>query len=86
MQWRYTRDADGEYHWAASSHRPICPMSDRRSLSSRLAARPTITIRKASEALVLQALAHSGCHRDPRWAAATTYAPGGITTPAPLMP
>jgi hypothetical protein len=41
---------------------------------------------KASEALVMQALAHSGCHRDPRWAAATTYTPGGITTPPPLMP
>ena len=50
------------------------------------AARPTITIRKASEALVVQALEHSGCHRDPRWAAATTYTRGGITTPPPLMP
>ena len=62
QQWRYTRDADGEYHWVGSSRRPICPMN--RSpipIASRLPERPTITIRKASEALVFQALAHSGC-------------------------
>jgi len=40
----------------------------------------------ASEALALQAMGHSGCHLHPRWAAATTYTPGVITTPPPLMP
>ncbi|MDQ2997011.1 MAG: hypothetical protein M3R61_08160, partial [Chloroflexota bacterium] len=49
-------------------------------------ARPTLTIRKASEAIIVEALAHSGCHRDPRWAAATTCSPSGGTTPPPLMP
>src|SRR5215210_5303823 len=88
QQWRYTRDADGEYHWVGKEPPPDLPDQPIADLYRvpPSGARPTITIRKASEALVLQALAHSGCHRDPRWAAATTYAPGGITTPAPLMP
>ena len=88
VQWRYVRDADGEYHWVGKQPPPDLPdepIADPYRVPAS-AARPTITIRKASEALVLQALHHSGCHRDPRWAAATTYAPGGITTPPPLMP
>jgi hypothetical protein len=88
QQWRYTRDADGEYHWVGKEpppDLPEVPIADPYRIPTS-AARPTITIRKASEALVLAALAHSGCHRDPRWVAATTYAPGGITTPPPLMP
>src|SRR5215210_7320808 len=88
QQWRYTRDADGEYHWVGKQPPPDLPDQPIADLYRvpPSGARPTITIRKASEALVLQALAHSGCHRDPRWAAATTYTPGGITTPPPLMP
>ena len=88
QQWRYIRDADGEYHWGGKEPPPDLPdqpIADPYRVPPA-AARPTITIRKASEALVVQALAHSGCHRDPRWAAATTYTPGGITTPPPLMP
>jgi hypothetical protein len=88
VQWRYTRDADGEYHWVGKEPPPDLPeqpiANPYRVPPS--APHPSITIRKASEALVLQALHHSGCHRDPGWAAATTYTPGGITTPAPLMP
>jgi hypothetical protein len=45
-----------------------------------------MTIRKASDALIVQALHHSGCHRDPRWTAATTYVPDNNTAPPPLMP
>ncbi len=88
VQWRYTRDADGEYGWVGKEpppDLPELPIAEPYCVPSS-AAHPAITIRKASEALVLQALEHSGCHRDPRWAAATTYTPGGITTPAPLMP
>ena len=88
VQWRYTRDADGEYHWVGQEPPPDLP-NQRIADPYRVppsAAHPSITIRKASEALVVQALEHSGCHRDPRWASATTYTPGGITTPAPLMP
>lgn len=88
MQWRYTRDANGEYHWVGKEpplDLPDEPIANAYRVPPSVA-HPTITIRKASEALVLQALEHSGCHRDPRWAAATTYAPGGVTTPAPLMP
>jgi len=88
QQWRYIRDADGEHHWGGKEPPPDLPdqpIADPYRVPPA-AARPTITIRKASEALVVQALAHSGCHRDPRWAAATTYTPGGITTPPPLMP
>ena len=88
VQWRYTRDADGEYHWVGKEPPPDLPDTPtaepyRVPPSS---AHPAISIRRASEALILQALEHSGCHRDPRWAAAMTYAPGNITTPAPLMP
>src|SRR5215213_6670877 len=88
VQWRYTRDADGEYHWIGKEPPPDLPEQPIAEPYRVPPAeqRPTITIRKASEALVLDALAHSGCHRDPRWAAATTHAPGGITTPPPLMP
>lgn len=74
--------------WVERSHHrdlPDTPITEPYRAPSS-AARPTITIRKASEALVLQALFRRGCHRNPRWAAATTYTPGGITTPAPLMP
>jgi hypothetical protein len=88
QQWRYVRDADGDYHWLGTQPPPDLPdqlISDPYRVPPTTTS-PTITIRKASEALILQALAHSGCHRDLRWAAATTYAPGGITTPAPLMP
>jgi len=88
VQWRYTRDADGEYHWVGKQPPPDLPeqpIADPYRVPTS-AARPTITIRKASEALVLEALAHSGCHRHPRWVAATMYAPGDITTPPPLMP
>ncbi len=88
QQWRYVRDADGEHHWIGKEPPPDLP--DRPIAEPYrvppAAARPTITIRKASEALILQALQHSGCHRDPRWAAATTCTPGGVTTPPPLMP
>src|SRR5215212_6144190 len=88
QQWRYTRDADGEYHWVGKQpppDLPEVPIADPYRVPPATQ-RPTITIRKASEALILQALAHSGCHRDPRWAAATMYTPGGIATPPPLMP
>ena len=88
VQWRYTRDADGEYHWVGKESPPDLPdepIADPYRVPPS-AAHPTITIRKASDALIVQALEHSGCHRDLRWAAATTYAPGGITTPPPLMP
>jgi hypothetical protein len=86
--WRYVRDADGEYHWVGKQSPPDLPdqpIADPYRVPPAVA-RPTMSIRKASEALVVQALEHSGCHRDPRWAAATTYTPGGITTPPPLMP
>jgi hypothetical protein len=85
--WRYVRVTDGEYHWVGKEPPPSLPdqpIADPYRVPAS-AAHPTITIRKASEALVLQALEHSGCHRDPRWAATTTYTPGGLTTPAPLM-
>jgi hypothetical protein len=88
VQWRYTRDADGEHHWVGKEPPPDipdAPIAEPYRVPPS-AAHPSITIRKASEALVLQALEHSGSHRDPRWAAATTYAPGSISTPAPLMP
>jgi len=88
VQWRYVWDGEGGYHWVGKQPPPSLPdlpiAGPYRVPSS--AAHPTITIRKAGEAMVLQALEHSGCHRDPRWAAATTYTPGGITTPLPLMP
>src|SRR5215213_8865548 len=88
QQWRYVRDADGDYHWLGKEPPPDLPDQPIVDLYRvpPSAARPTITIRKASEALILAALQYSGCHRDPRWAAATTATPGGITTPAPLMP
>jgi hypothetical protein len=85
VQWRYVRDADGEYHWIGKELPPDLPeqpIADPYRVPPA-AARPTNTIRKASEALGLEALAHSGCHRDLCWAAATTYTPGGITTPTP---
>jgi hypothetical protein len=88
VQGRFTRDADGEYHWVGKEpplDLPNAPIADPYRVPPSVA-HPTVTIRKASEALVSEALAHSGCHRDPRWVAATTYAPGGITTPPPLMP
>ncbi len=88
QQWRYVRDADGEHHWLGTQPPPDLPdgpITDPYRVPPS-GARPSITIRKASEALVVQALQHSGCHRDPRWAVATTYAPGGSATPAPLMP
>jgi len=88
QQWRYTRDADSEYYWVGKEPPPDLPdqpIAEPYRVPPS-AAHPPITIRKATEALVLQALEHSGCHRDPRWAAATTYTPGGITTPPPLMP
>ena len=88
QQWRYTRDADGDYHWVGKDPPPDLP-DEPIAEPYRVppsAVHPLITIRKASEALVLQALEHSGCQRDARWAAATTSTPGGISTPAPLMP
>jgi hypothetical protein len=88
VQWRYVRDGEGGYHWIGKQPPPDLPdqsIADPYRVPPA-AAHPTITIRKASEALILQALEHSGCHRDPRWAAATTYTPGGISTPPPLMP
>jgi len=88
QQWRYLRDAEGQHRWAGKQPPPDLPeqpIADPYRVPPS-AAHPAISIRKASEAQIVQALAHSGCHRDPRWAAATTYAPGGITTPAPLMP
>jgi hypothetical protein len=88
QQWRYVRDADGEHHWLGRQPPPDLPdhpLADPYRVPPA-AVRPTITIRKASEALIVAALQHSGCHRDPRWAAATTCTPGGSSTPAPLMP
>jgi hypothetical protein len=88
LQWRYIRNEDGDYRWVGKEPPPDLPdrpIDDPYSVPLATQS-PTITIRKASEALIVQALEHSGCHRDPRWAAATTYTPGGITTPPPLMP
>lgn len=88
QQWRYVRDADGAYHWVGKQPPPDLPdrpIGDPYRVPPE-EQHPTITIRKASEAMIMQALQHSGCHRDSRWAAATTHAPGGITTPPPLMP
>jgi hypothetical protein len=88
QQWRYVRDPQGEHHWVGKQPPPDLPdqpIGDPYRVPPA-EQHPAITIRKASEALVLEALAHSGCHRDPRWAAATTYSYGGVTTPPPLMP
>jgi SAM-dependent methyltransferase len=88
VQWRYVRAADGEYDWVGKEPPPDLPDQpiDHPYRVPPAAVRPTITVRKASEALIVQALAHSGCHRTPRWAAATTYTPGTLSTPPPLMP
>jgi hypothetical protein len=88
LQWRYVRDADGDYHWLGKEpppDLPDAPIADPYRVPPA-ATSPALTIRKASDALIVQALHHSGCQRDARWAAATTYIPSGNTAPPPLMP